>query len=231
MAWSSHGSSNETLVAALVSGGLLRTAALARAMAAVDRANYCEHEPYQDAPQALGYGATISAPHMHAICLEALAPALQPGARVLDVGSGSGYLAAVMARLVTADGAAGAVVGIEHIAALAERSIANIGRADGDLLAGGALSIECGSGWDGWEAAAPYDAIHVGAAAAHVPPALLAQLAPGGLMAIPVGPARGDQSLVLVQRRDATRFDERVLCGVRYVPLTRTADEQLRHTC
>lgn len=81
-------------------------------MLAVDRGDFCSVAPYADTPQSIGHNATISAPHMHAHALELLRDQLHPGARVLDVGSGSGYLAACMALMV---GPTGHVVGIEHI--------------------------------------------------------------------------------------------------------------------
>lgn len=78
----------------------------------VDRAHYAPFEPYQDRPQSIGHNATISAPHMHAAACESLLQFLQPGARVLDVGSGSGYLTHVIAELVQPGGK---VIGVDHI--------------------------------------------------------------------------------------------------------------------
>jgi protein-L-isoaspartate(D-aspartate) O-methyltransferase len=117
MAWRSHGTTNATLVENLRRNGLITTSRVATAMATIDRAHFAPSEPYQDRPQSIGYAATISAPHMHANAAESLLPFLYPGARVLDVGSGSGYLTCVFAALVGADGE---VVGVEHIEALRE---------------------------------------------------------------------------------------------------------------
>lgn len=115
--------------------GIIKTSSIDEAMKAVDRGLFVPDAStrYKDAPQVLGCGATISAPHMHAYCLEILGEQLKPGARCLDIGSGSGYLCAVMAHLVNPPGAASgaaasggsssAVIGVEHIPQLVEASI------------------------------------------------------------------------------------------------------------
>ena len=92
-------------------------------MTNTDRRHYCPHNPYQDSPQSIGYAATISAPHMHAHALEQLKDHLFPGAQVLDVGSGSGYLTTCMAHMV---GPTGCVVGIDHMKELVDMSQKNL---------------------------------------------------------------------------------------------------------
>lgn len=101
-------------------------------MLRVDRANYCNsRSPYRDEPYSIAYGATISAPHMHAFALEALREQLVEGARVLDVGSGSGYLSACFAHMI---GPTGKVFGVEHIKELVTISKANLHKGSPELL-------------------------------------------------------------------------------------------------
>ena len=173
-----------------------------------------------DAPSSIGHSATISAPHMHAYAVESLASKLVPGSKVLDVGSGSGYLLPVFARLV---GPSGLVVGIEHIPQLVDWSDENVRKHHADLLDSGRVLLRVGDGFEGYPNAGAYDAIHVGAAAPELPPALLAQLKTGGEIVCPVG--RFSQQLVKGTRvREASGTDSGVevksLMGVMYVPLT-----------
>jgi protein-L-isoaspartate(D-aspartate) O-methyltransferase len=99
MAWRCSAHSNAGLVENLHNAGIITVDRVKRAMMAIDRGKYVRDEPYQDAPQTIGYGATISAPHMHAYALQSLEQFLQPGMRALDVGSGSGYLTACFAEM------------------------------------------------------------------------------------------------------------------------------------
>ena len=95
MAWQCSGNSNDSLIDNLIGADIIRSNSVEMAMRKTDRADYAPNDVYADRPQRIGYDVTISAPHMHAHALEELADQLQPGARVLDVGSGSGYLTAV----------------------------------------------------------------------------------------------------------------------------------------
>mmetsp|Transcript_7365 Transcript_7365/g.17708 ORF Transcript_7365/g.17708 Transcript_7365/m.17708 type:complete len:164 (+) Transcript_7365:697-1188(+) len=162
---------------------------------------------------------------MHAHCLELMEPYLRPGGKVLDVGSGSGYLTAVFAMLV---GASGMAVGVEHIGELVERSAeaARAVPATAELVQAGALRFVQGDGRLGYEAAAPYDCIHVGAAAFPLPKPLTEQLKNGGRMVIPWGPPSGAQQLMVVDKAADGTVTESVAMSVRYVPLT-SAKEQL----
>jgi protein-L-isoaspartate(D-aspartate) O-methyltransferase len=191
-------------------------------MKQVDRGNYCTSNPYFDSPQPIGHRATISAPHMHAMTLELLEKQLTgQGKRALDVGSGSGYLSAALALMV---GDSGKVVGIDYLEPLVELSIENLKR-DGRLPAAN-LEIRRGDGWLGAPDQAPFDAIHVGAAASSLPQALVDQLALGGRMVIPVGPEGGDQYLLQVDKDADGKIHKKIITGVRYVPLVKENEQK-----
>lgn len=206
--------SHAQLLKSLRDRGLITSSEVLDAMTMVDRGNYVHSEPYRDAPQVIGYSATISAPHMHARSLEILKEHLKPGCRVLDVGCGSGYLCACMAQMV---GPTGQVVAIDRVPELVDLARNNVAVADGHLLTRGTSLVMQGDGWHGSLAHAPYDAIHVGAAAAIVPPALKEQLRPGGRMVIPVGTA--SQDFMQIDKGADGIIIERRLMPVRYVPL------------
>ncbi|OGM39752.1 protein-L-isoaspartate O-methyltransferase [Aspergillus bombycis] len=200
----------------------------------VDRAHYAPSRPYSDSPQPIGHGATISAPHMHGHACEYLIDFLRPGSRVLDIGSGSGYLTHVLANLVTdpsiPDDLNGHVIGVDHIPELVDLADKNMHKSDQGrkLLDTGKVKFITADGRLGWQEGAPYDAIHVGAAAEKLHPALIAQLHAPGRMFIPVdtvcdGSARGfggGQYIWVVDKRvDGSVHKEKVF-QVSYVPLT-----------
>lgn len=206
--------------------GVVRSKKVAEVMEKVDRALFVPdgNAPYYDSPMPIGYNATISAPHMHATCLQLLEDNLQPGMHALDVGSGTGYLTACFALMV---GPQGCVVGVEHIPELVSSSIQNIQKsAAAPLLKEGSLAVHVGDGRQGWPEHAPYDAIHVGAAAPEIPQALIDQLKPGGRMVIPVGSIF--QDLKVVEKSLDGSVSVRTETSVRYVPLT-SRDAQLRN--
>lgn len=184
-------------------------------MTATDRKHYCPHNSYQDAPQSIGFEVTISAPHMHAFALELLEGHLKPGARVLDVGSVSGYLTACFARCV---GNTGSVIGIEHQPSLVKMGRDNITKDDAALMEH--IKIIEGDGRLGCKDFGPYDAIHVGAAAKDKPKELINQLANGGRLIVPVGPVNKTQSLQQYDKDATGRVTEQSLMSVIYVPLT-----------
>jgi protein-L-isoaspartate(D-aspartate) O-methyltransferase len=240
MAWRCTGSTNTELISNLFASHLITSPRVRTAMTAVDRAHYCPHpsSAYEDSPQSIGFGATISAPHMHAAATESLLPFLgdedkdgQPkesveGRRVLDVGSGSGYLVHVLANLL---GDGGKVVGIDHIQGLVDLARNNMNKSEQgrQLLQSGKVEIVCGDGRKGYAAAGPYDAIHVGAAAVEVHRELVEQLRSPGRMFIPVedgeGGAKffgGGQWIWVIDKDEKGKVTKRRDMGVRYVPLT-----------
>ncbi|KAK9468149.1 protein-L-isoaspartate O-methyltransferase [Lipomyces arxii] len=218
MAWRCTSSSNSGLVDNLTNAQILKSPQIINAMRSTDRAFFSPRSPYQDAPQSIGHGATISAPHMHAMALESLQQYLHPGATVLDVGSGSGYLVAVMSKLVQPNGV---VCGIEHIQALHESAILNFIASDPDaqrLLDSQQVRFECADGRQGWPGLT-FDAIHVGAAAHIVPQSLIEQLNSPGMIFIPVG-TPGSQYIYEISKDSRGQVTHSKKYGVSYVPLT-----------
>ena len=162
---------------------------------------------YENRPLAIGHGQTISQPYIVAIMTDLLDP--QPGDRVLEVGTGSGYQAAVLSLLVER------VYSIEIVsplAASATRRLMELGYKN--------VTVRQGDGYYGWKEHAPFDAIVVTAAAGHVPPPLIAQLKPGGRMIIPVGSRFLTQQLVLITKQADGSLITRQLLPVAFVPLT-----------
>ncbi len=162
---------------------------------------------YRNRPLPIGHGQTISQPYIVAIMTDLLD--LEPGQRVLEIGTGSGYQAAVLAEF-------GALVwSIEIIPELAEQAAERLPRLGYDRV-----ETRTGDGYHGWPDAAPFDAIIVTAAASHVPPPLLQQLKPGARMIIPVGSPFSTQQLLLVTRNEDDQVRTRQVLPVSFVPLT-----------
>jgi protein-L-isoaspartate(D-aspartate) O-methyltransferase len=190
----------------------VRDQAVLAAMRAVPRHELVPEEmvkaAYADRPLPIGHGQTISQPYIVALMTELLE--LESGDRVLEVGTGSGYQAAVLGEI------AEEVVTVEIIAVLAERAESDLER-----LGYGNIKVLHKDGYFGHEERAPYDAIIVTAAAEHIPPPLLAQLKPGGRMVIPVGRTGWTQNLILVSKSEKGKASTRNILPVRFVPLTR----------
>jgi len=207
------------LVSALRANGVLKSKRVEEAMLKVDRGEYSADptEAYVDRPHSIGYGATISAPHMHIVAMQQLEHLLVPNAKVLDVGSGSGYLVACFSKMMEDKGK---VIGIDVVKPLVEWSITNIKKSHGDLIEKGVIRIKAGDGWKGDVKNGPFDCIHVGAAAESVPQALLEQLAPGGRLLIPVDNRyQSGQSYLQIDKSKSGALTQTNLMGVQYVRL------------
>jgi protein-L-isoaspartate(D-aspartate) O-methyltransferase len=187
--------------------------ALLAAFAAVPREEFVDaahvRHAYDDGPLAIGFGQTISQPYVVAMTAEALA--LQGHERVLEIGCGSGYAAAILSLL------ARDVDTIDRIPELCESAAARLAR-----LGYANVHVHCGDGTLGWPENAPYEAIAVAAGAPRPPKPLLDQLAIGGRLVIPFGDADA-QHLVRIIRRDEQSFIEEDLGEVRFVPLVGAA--------
>lgn len=200
----------ERMIAEHLMGRGIRDAAVLRAMREVPREEFLppgmEIFAYEDGPLPIAEGQTISQPYIVAYMIEALE--LAGKERVLEIGTGSGYAAAVLSLC------AAEVYTVERIAALAEEARTRIKR-----LGFRNITVHLGDGTMGWNEHAPYDAIVVTAGAPDVPDPLLAQLAPGGRLVIPVGNTPHLQELVRVRRMADGSLQREELCAVRFVPL------------
>jgi protein-L-isoaspartate(D-aspartate) O-methyltransferase len=182
-----------------------------KAMAEVPRHEFVPEEErmsaYLDMPLPIGRGQTISQPYIVALMTDLLE--LSPDAKVLEVGAGSGYQAAVLSKL------ARTVHPLEIVPELAHACRERLAR-----LGFSSVKVHEGNGAAGLTDEAPFDAIIVTAAARRVPPALVAQLKPGGRMAIPLGEPGGTQELVLLEKDKRGKVALRAVLPVRFVPLT-----------
>jgi protein-L-isoaspartate(D-aspartate) O-methyltransferase len=199
--------------APLGSGGI--DASVLAAMRQVPRHEFVpddlRDQAYANRPLPIGYGQTISQPYIVALMTDLLDP--EKDDVVLEIGTGSGYQAAVLARLVDR------VYTMEIVEPLAQQAAERL-----DALGNDNVVVRHGDGYHGWPEHAPYDGIVVTAAASHIPPPLVNQLKPDGRMIIPVGPPFMVQNLMLVEKDDQGRVHTRALLPVAFVPLVGAGD-------
>lgn len=200
----------DKLIEDLVKDGFLHSPRVIEAFKKIDRSNFViepvRNNAYVNAPLAIGFGQTISQPLTVAFVLEKLD--VQPGHKVLDVGSGSGWTTALLAAIV---GEKGKVYGIEIIPEIYEFGKANVMRYS--FLNKGIVEMYCGNGLEGLKEAAPFDRIMCSAAVKEIPPAFKDQLKIGGKMIFPM-----NNSLWLMSKKNETDFDTEEYPGFIFVP-------------
>jgi protein-L-isoaspartate(D-aspartate) O-methyltransferase len=168
-------------------------------------------DAYRDGPLPIGHGQTISQPYIVALMTQLMRT--EPGDRVLEIGTGSGYQAAVLSRLVKQ------VYTIEIVEPLAARASERLRR-----LGYVNVTVRAGDGYAGWPEHAPFDAVMLTAAPEEVPEPLLAQLKPGGRLVAPIGSAWGDQELRVIEKRADGSLHTMNVAPVRFVPFTRKGE-------
>jgi len=202
------------LVRRLQDAGYIRTDSVRRAMEAVPREEFIPENvkqyAYVDQPLPIGKGQTISAPHMVAIICEELE--IDEGMKILEIGTGFGYNAAVVSEIV---GEKGHVYSIERIAELADKARENLNRTGYSNR----VSVIVADGTAGFKEKSPFDRIYVTAGAPDIPEPLKEQLKIGGKLLAPVGQSDFSQELFLVEKKSEGRYKVRSLGGVAFVPL------------
>lgn len=210
----------DDLVRRLQNSGYLNSDAMERAVRTVSRAEFVhpsnKEHAYRDTPLSIGLGQTISAPHMCVIMCESMK--LKPGHKVLEVGAGSGYHAALCAEMVAPKGIEnpGHIYTVEIVEGLIDFAQKNLERTGYDDR----VTLIHGDGGKGLVEYSPFDRILVAAAAPDVPTPLIEQLAPGGIMLIPVGSRGFFQDLLLLEKDADGNITRRNWGGVAFVPLT-----------
>jgi protein-L-isoaspartate(D-aspartate) O-methyltransferase len=206
-----YAAQRERMVSRQIEARGISDAPTLRAMRTVPRHEFVpedrRRQAYADSPLPIGYGQTISQPYIVAYMTELLRPAT--GMRVLEIGTGSGYQAAVLAEILDE------VYTIEIVRELGAWGQRNLRRTGYEKV-----RVKLADGYHGWQEFAPFDAIVVTAAADHIPPPLVEQLRDGGRMVIPVGSPFRTQMLMLVTKKGDEIITESLL-PVRFVPLTR----------
>jgi len=170
------------------------------------------YSAYANHPLPIGHGQTISQPYIVALMSDLIRP--RPDQVVLEIGTGSGYQAAILSKLVKQ---VYSMEIVEELAVAAKERLRRLGYDN--------VEVRVGDGWLGWPQHAPYDAILVAAAATGIPPALIEQLRPGGILVIPIGAQHAAQDLVVVSKSGSGRIEETSVLPVAFVPLTGTSDD------
>merc|ERR1740129_2084019 len=200
--------------------GILRSGRVLDAVLQTDRVHYSP-EPrlaYYETAQEFGDDATLSSPRIHTCCIEAVAPSCGPGAAVLDIGCGTGFVTAVLARLA---GPGGRVLGLDVVEEYVARTRENLEKdALGGPLRSGLIEARLGDGWWGSEDDGPFDVIHMACSSPSVPDPLVRQLKEGGRLILPVGPATPQwQNLTVITKHPGGGLSAEVIRPVRYVTM------------
>lgn len=205
----SHESDREQLVDGLRRISRIQRESVFEAIGSVPRHEFVpesyQDRAYRDRPLPIGHDQTISAPHMVAIMCDRIAPS--PGDRVLEIGTGCGYHAAVTSEII----GDGTVYSVEYIPELAETARACLEQLEYDVR------VRSGDGHDGWPDHAPYDAAYLTCAASELPDQIIEQIAPGGRIVAPIG--NRDQKLVIAEKEDDGSVSQRTDGRVRFVPM------------
>lgn len=205
-----------SLIDNLIKHGYLKTPVIISAFKKIKRQNFLRLEETGlaeiDAPVSIGYGQTISQPATVAFMLEKLKP--RAGEKILDVGVGSGWTAALLAEAV---GSAGRIYGVERIGELADFATANINKYN--FIRKGLVQIFCTDGYKGLPEFAPFDKILVSAAAKEIPEELLKQLKVGGRLVLPLGGQGQIQTVAVIEKQTAGEFKRTEYPGFIFVPL------------
>ena len=204
------------LIEELIQKQWIKTEKVLNAISQVDRADFAPRNPYENNPQPIPCNVVISAPLLHAYCLEELKDHLKPGCKALDVGFGSGYLTVAMSKMMNDQGS---VIGIEHIEELCNFGVNNILKHHKNLLDTKKIELIHGDGRNYFKNKAPFKCIHVGAAAMNPPQEYLDQLKDGGRLVMPLGP-QGDQYIYSIDKLPNGKFKSMKGLSVRYVSLT-----------
>lgn len=205
----------DLFIDSLVDAGYLKSTAIIKAFRKIKRTDFVlpgdEDAALVNAPLSIGQGQTISQPATVAIMLENLQP--EKGDRILDVGSGSGWTTALLAKLV---GSSGQVFGLEILPDICDFGTGNIAKYNLDNV-----KNICGNGYQGLRQYAPFDKILVSAAAEKAPDRLLQQLKIGGRMVVPIGREYREQELLIIEKIGDKKYEETSLPGFIFVPLVK----------